>query len=201
MENLGIVTRFHPGMIHFRQETKNINMIKTIFDKLLALFSEGLVKVRAVFNISANKSDNRQYTGSVHQESKGILSKTNQQVVIHPPNEVPEFHLHLSGSGAKRKIEGHIEKKDSKTLIVENIEIDGSITPIEKQFTKLLPLRDINAPESLFKIPKSDIQVKVVYKTLSGKRYGFTQKMKQSKRTDDFLNVSLSGSPRIAEMK
>lgn len=175
-------------------------MVDTILDKLSALLSRGLVKFQAVFKVSANRSDNRQYVKSVHQESKGILSKTNQQVVIHPPNEVPEFHLHLHGSGAKRKIEGHIEKKDSKILIVESIEIDGSITPIEKQFTKLLPLKDINASESLFKIPKSDIQVKVVYRNLLGRRYGFTQKMAQSKRKGDFLNVSLSGSPRTTEM-
>ena len=61
-------------------------------------------------------------TAGGHISSGGNIVVGNSNVV--EATSIPEFHLHLYGAGSKRKIEGHVEKKDSRTLIVESVEID-----------------------------------------------------------------------------
>lgn len=168
-------------------------MIEDISKHLL----ETLIKIQNLISFSVKKSEKREYHGSIHQESKNIFSKVNQQVNIQSFDDVPEFHLHLYGSGAKRKIEGHAEKKDSRTLVFESIKIDSVKTKIEKQFTRLLPLTDVNFSDSLFTTKQPEINVRVHYRTLDGKKYQLLHTMTQEKRADGLFNVSLIGSPYI----
>lgn len=168
-----------------------------MIDNILKNLFEGLIKMQNLISFSFNKSEKRKYDRSIHQESKNIFSKVSQQVNIQNFDEVPEFHLHLYGSGAKRKIEGHAEKQDSKTLVLESIEIGLTKTKIERQFTRLLPLTDINFTDSLFTTEEPEINVRVNYRTLDGKKYQLLQAMAQEKRADGLFNVSLSGSPYI----
>ncbi len=112
-------------------------------------------------------------------------------------DDIPEFHLHLYGAGSKRKVEGHIEKKDSRTLVIESVQINDVVNDINRQFTKLLPLKNLNHPDGLFTAKKKDIKVKVIYKTLNGDRFEYSQKMIQGNRADGLFNVSLEGAPLI----
>lgn len=168
-----------------------------MIDDILKKLSEGLIKIQNLISLSFSRSDKREYRSSIHQESKNIFSKVSQQVNIQNFDEVPEFHLHLYGSGAKRKIEGHAEKQDSKTLVLESIEIGLTKTKIERQFTRLLPLTDINFTDSLFTTEEPEINVRVNYRTLDGRKYQLLQAMTQEKRADGLFNVSLTGSPYI----
>lgn len=168
--------------------------------ELTKIFSEllqGFIKIKSLLTLNFYKTEKKSYKNSVHQESKNIFSKVSQQVNIQNFDEVPEFHLHLYGSGAKRKIEGHAEKQDSKTLVLESIEIGLTKTKIERQFTRLLPLTDINFTDSLFTTEEPEINVRVNYRTLDGKKYQLLQAMAQEKRADGLFNVLLSGSPYI----
>ncbi|MEK7597281.1 MAG: hypothetical protein AAB441_01395 [Patescibacteria group bacterium] len=114
---------------------------------------------------------------------------------------IPEFHLHLYGAGLKRAIKGHIEKKDNKTLIVENISIDGLETTLNRQFIKFLSITDLNISDSLFTDRKQDIVVKVIYRTLIGERYELFQTMSQENRADGLFNIILTGIPSIKALK
>jgi len=125
------------------------------------------------------------------------LFKT-KKTIIQKNDSIPKIHLHLYGSGAKRRVEGHVEKKDDKTLILESIEIDQIKTKVERQFTRLLPLTDINFSNSLFTTKKPKIEVRIIYRTLDGKKYRLTQAMTQTSRTDGFLNISLVGVPKVS---
>ena len=112
-------------------------------------------------------------------------------------DDIPEFHLHLYGAGSKRKIEGHIEKKDSRTLVVESVQINGVVNDVNRQFTRLLPLKNLNHSDELFTTKTQGIKVKVIYKTLNGDRFEYSQKMTQGSRADGLFNVSLEGAPLI----
>jgi len=141
------------------------------------------------------------YKSSPHITAGGnILSGGN--IVVGNSNvveaaSIPEFHLHLYGAGSKRKIEGHVEKKSSETLVVESVDIDGSPTTVNQQFTKLTYLKNLNHSDLLFTTKKQNIDVKVVYRTLDGKRFEYSQEMSQEQRADNLFNVSLTGSPTI----
>lgn len=172
-------------------------MIENILEYLLG----AIVKIQNLFSLSFKKSEKRDYHNSIHQESKNFFSKVSQQVNIQKFDEVPEFHLHLYGSGAKRKIEGHAEKKDSRTLVLESIEIGSAETKVDKQFTRLLPLTDINFSDSLFTTKQPEINVTVHYRTLDGKKYQLLRTMTQEIRADGLFNVLLSGSPHIRNVK
>ena len=141
------------------------------------------------------------YKNSPHITAGGDISSGGNIVVgnsnVVEATSIPEFHLHLYGAGSKRKIEGHVEKKDSRTLIVESIEIDGSLTTINQQFTKLTYLKNLNHSDLLFTTKRQNIAVKVIYRTLDGKRFEYLQEMSQEKRADNLFNVSLTGSPSI----
>ena len=141
------------------------------------------------------------YKKSHHINAGGNISAGKNIVVgnsnVIEETSIPEFHLHLYGAGSKRKIEGHIEKKDDKMLIVESLEIDGSETTINRQFTKLLSLKNLNHSDSLFTTKKQDIKIRVAYKTPDGRRFEFSQKMTQKKRADNLFNISLDGTPHI----
>lgn len=116
--------------------------------------------------------------------------------------EIPEFHLHLSGSGATKVIEGHAEKKSDKTLVLESIEIKGAETKLGLQFTKLTYLKNLNFPDALFTTREpQEIKVTVIYKTLDGMRYELNQEMKQMDRADGLFNLSLVGSPSIKKLE
>lgn len=173
-------------------------MVDIILKKLIALLSQGFIKIKSVV-LSFNKSEKRKYQDSIHQEARPVFSKVSQQVTIQNEN-ISEIRLHLYGSGAKRRIEGHIGKRNSKTLIAESIDINGLQTRIEKQFTKLLPLKNLKYPDSIFTTKMRSIEVKVKYRTLDGKCYEFFQQMIQQKRQDDLFNVSLSGTPSIRKL-
>lgn len=134
-------------------------------------------------------------TAGGHISSGGNIVVGNSNVV--EATSIPEFHLHLYGAGSKRRIEGHVEKKDSRTLIVESVEIDGSLTTINQQFTKLTYLKNLNHSDLLFTTKRQNIVVRVIYRTLDGKRFEYLQEMSQEKRADDLFNVSLTGSPSI----
>ncbi len=168
--------------------------------KIFSELFEGLIKIKSLFTLNFNKTEKKSYKNSIHQESKNIFSKVSQQVNIQNFDGVPEFHLHLYGSGAKRRIEGHAEKKDSRTLVLESIEIGSTKTKIERQFTKLLPLTDVNYSDSLFTTKEPEINVRVNYRTLDGKKYQLSQTMTQEKRADGLFNVSLNGSPYIKSL-
>ncbi len=114
--------------------------------------------------------------------------------------KLPELHLQLYGSGAKKNFEGHVEKRDSSTLVIESIEIDGSSTTIGQQFTKILLLENLNYSVALFSEVISDISVKVIYRDLFGKSYELVQGMSQQKRADGLFNFSLVGAPLIKEV-
>lgn len=172
-------------------------MIENFLEHLLG----AIVKIQNLFSLSFKKSEKRDYHNSIHQESKNYFSRVSQQVNIQKFDEVPEFHLHLYGSGAKRKIEGHAEKKDSRTLVLESIEIGSAETKVDKQFTRLLPLTDINFSDSLFTTKQPEINVTVHYRTLDGKKYQLLHTMTQETRADGLFNVSLSGSPHIRNVK
>lgn len=141
------------------------------------------------------------YKNSPHITAGGDIS-SGENIIVGNSNvveatSIPEFHLHLYGAGSKRKIEGHVEKKSSETLVVESVDIDGSLTTINQQFTKLTYLKNLSHSDFLFTTKKHNIGVKVVYKTLDGKRFEYSQEMSQEKRADDLFNVSLTGSPTI----
>jgi hypothetical protein len=125
-------------------------------------------------------------------------SKISQQTQGNSP--IPEINLHLYGAGSKRTIEGHIEKKSGQTLVLESIQINGKITDFEQQFIKLIPIKNLNCDDDLFttKIPK--IEVKVLYKTLTGEKYILTQELTQTDRADGLYNVSLVASPIINKL-
>jgi hypothetical protein len=141
------------------------------------------------------------YKNSPHITADGDISSGGNIVVgnsnVVETVSIPEFHLHLYGAGSKRKIEGHIEKKDGKTLVIESVEIDGSSTTLNRQFTRLLPLENLNHPDLLFTTEKQNIIARVVYRTLEGKRFEYLQEMSQEKRADNLFNVSLTGTPSI----
>ncbi len=173
-------------------------MVDLILKKLIALLSKGFINIKSVF--SFKKTEKRKYQDSIHQEAKPVLSRVSQQITIQNDN-IPEIHLHLYGSGAKRRVEGHIEKRNSKMLIVESIDINKLKTTIEKQFIKLLPLKNLKYSDSLFTTKMRNIEVKMKYRTLDGKCYEFSQQMIQQKRKDDLFNVSLGGTPSIRKLE
>ncbi|GEM_PF-4090986 len=123
------------------------------------------------------------------------------RTTIQRDEAVPEIHLQLYGAGSKRTIEGHVEKKGDITLILELIEINGSKTEFEQQFTKLLFLKNLHFSDSLFTTKTPEIKVKVVYRTLDGKKYELTQMMNQTTRADGLFNISLIGVPGIRKVK
>jgi hypothetical protein len=127
--------------------------------------------------------------------NKGNIIAGNSNVV----NEIaaPEFHLQLYGSGAKKQFEGHIEKKSDQFLIVESIAIDGELTQLNQQFSKLFFLKNLSFPANLFTVKKRNISVKIIYRTLDGKIFEYSQKMSQQSRKDKLFNLSLMGSPVI----
>ncbi len=129
-----------------------------------------------------------------------IIGLFVKQKVEHRNVSVPEFHLHLYGSGSVSKIEGHVEKKDNRILIVESIQINDTVNNINRQFTKLLLLKGLNFPSNLFTKRKQDINVKVLYRTLNGDRFEYSQKMIQENRADGLFNVSLDGIPSIKKI-
>lgn len=144
------------------------------------------------------------YRNSPHITAGGDISSGGSIVVGNSniinnngSDDIPEFHLHLYGAGSKRKVEGHIEKKDNRTLVIESIQINGVVNDIDRQFTKLLPLEKLNQPDDLFTTKKQDIDVKVIYRTLNGGRFEYSQKMIQENRADGLFNVSLEGTPLV----
>ncbi len=141
------------------------------------------------------------YKNSSHITAGGDISSGGDIIVgnsnVVEATNIPEFHLHLYGAGSKRKIEGHVEKKSSETLVVESVDIDGSLTTMNQQFTKLTYLKNLNHSDLLFTTKKQNLDVKVVYRTLDGKRFEYSQEMSQEKRADNLFNISLTGSPTI----
>lgn len=118
----------------------------------------------------------------------------------HPISDIPEIHLQLYGVGSKRTIEGHVEKRDDKTLILETVELNGYKTQFEQQFTKLIFLNNLKFPDSIFTTKEPEIKARVVYRTLDGKRYELLQTMTQEKRADGVFNVALTGNPSIKRL-
>lgn len=159
----------------------------------------------AVIGLFIKKRQKSEYKNSPHIAAGGDISSGGNIVVgnsniINSNNrtdDIPEFHLHLYGAGSKRKIEGHIEKKDNRTLIVESVQINSVVNDINRQFTKLLPLESLNQPDDLFTTKKRAINAKVIYRTLNGDRFEYSQKMIQENRADGLFNVSLEGTPLI----
>lgn len=147
---------------------------------------------------------NSPYISAGHSVTAGgditVGHHNTKQTVIHH-DEIPEFHLQLSGSGATKLIEGHAEKKGDKTLVLESIDIKGIETKLGLQFTKLTYLKNLNFPDTLFTTKEpQEIKVTVIYKTLDGTRYELSQEMKQTDRADGLFNLSLVGSPSIRKL-
>lgn len=141
------------------------------------------------------------YKNSPHINAGGDI-KSGGHIIVGSSNVIgsanpPEFHLQLYGSGAKREIEGHIEKQSGPILVAETIEIDGLETILNQQFTKLVYLKNLNFPTDLFTTKKREIIVKVVYRTLDGKKFEYSQGMSQEERADNLFNIALTGSPSI----
>lgn len=105
-----------------------------------------------------NMNDNSSHIhagGDIKSGGHIIVGNSN---VIGSTN-LPEFHLQLSGSGAKQVIEGHIEKQGGPTLVAETIEINGQQTTLNQQFTKLFYLNNLNFPADLFTTKTQNINV------------------------------------------
>lgn len=126
----------------------------------------------------------------------------NSKQTIIQNEEIPEIQLQLYGSGANKIIEGLVEKKGDKTLILESVEIKGIKTKLNQQFTKLTYIKNLNFSESLFSTKEpQEIKIRVVYKTLDNKRYELTQSMSQTNRADGLFNLPLTGAPSIRKVE
>ncbi|MBU0498390.1 MAG: hypothetical protein KKG04_10630, partial [Candidatus Thermoplasmatota archaeon] len=130
----------------------------------------------------------------------GNISIGNDTIIQSPSQNIPEIHLHLHGDET-RSLEGHIENKSGRTLVAEYIEIDGTKTIINNQFTKLVPLKNLNFDHTIFRKEKTDIQVTVRYRTLTGDAFEYSDKGRQQyRRGDGKYNVGLVGSPVIRKV-
>lgn len=159
----------------------------SIFDKLFG-------NLKIFLNMFNNKQSIANSPGA-KQAGRDLYNYEIQQNI-----DVPEFSLHLYGAGSKRKIEGHIEKNDNRTLVIESIRINNDVTDLNRQFTKLLMLKNINHTDKLFTARKENIEVEIVYKTLTGDRFTYSQGLIQTDRDDGLFNVSLQGYPSISSL-
>jgi hypothetical protein len=62
-------------------------------------------------------------------------------------------------------------------------------------------LKNLNFSEDLFTNRKSEIMVAILYKTLDGKKFEFSQTMQQTNRADGLYNLPLTGEPKIKKIE
>lgn len=182
------------GILNYLNENQGIGIIIAVIAILVTVVGWFIKKER----------QKNMYKNSPHIKAGGDI-KSGGHIIVGNSNVVgsvnlPEFHLHLYGSGAKREIEGHIEKQGGPMLVAETIEIDGLETILNQQFTKLFYLKNLNFPSDLFTTKKQNINVKVVYRTLDGRKFEYSQEMSQEGRADNLFNVSLMGTPSIRKL-
>lgn len=125
----------------------------------------------------------------------GSISVGNHKIINNNDQGLPEIHLHLSGNGTN--LTGHIEKSSTTRLVVLYIKIDGIKTELDQEFTKLVPLNNLNYSKELFNKKQDKIKVEVQYRTLGGDLYSYIRNAQQVKRADGKFNISLIGSPTI----
>lgn len=181
------------NLIKYFNENPGVGIILGIVATLIAII--GLFIKKEKYNIHKNSPHIR---AGGHIVSGGNINVGNFTHTI--TADIPEFHLQLYGTGSKRTIEGHAEKQDSRTLVIEYVTIDGLKTDLNLNFTKLTYLKNLNFPQSLFLEKKGNIEVNVIYKTLNGERYKLSQSMIQTNRADGLFNIGLTGSPSIKEL-
>lgn len=128
----------------------------------------------------------------------GNISVGNHQTVVHGAHQpIPEFHLQLYGNGTKLSFDGHVEKKTDITLVIEFIEINGIKTDINRPFTKLTHLNDLNHDPALFKLKAPSISIKARYRTLAGEKFDYIVDAEQEPRVAGGFNIKIINSPTI----
>jgi hypothetical protein len=103
----------------------------------------------------------------------------------YPPAPIPEIALMIRAQANTNRFEVQISNNSNQALVAENIQIDGTDTPLSQQFDKLFPIEQVNIPEGVFDNKLDGVSVVVRYRTLDGKKYELTQIGEQEYRNGD----------------